>query len=139
MPGYAIEPTALAGESGSLGTSTTRLISDDTSYVLLEALAKTKLISVLVTNNSGGILPVDLLVLEDGATEPTYLAKGFRVHKRRYALQALVSGDTRVDQPVVGESLTLTEVVLNTGDSILAKCPVGGAIDVTVTYLQGVN
>lgn len=141
MPGYAYPVGATGsgsgGEVGSAAVASLRLTDENAPEILLTAASKTKVTSVLLTNSSGGILPVDLFIVQGNVA--TYLAKGFRVHKRRYAVESLVSGDSRVQQPTVGETVTLTEVVLNAGDKLMAYCKIGDVIDVTVNYLGGIN
>lgn len=140
MPGWQVEPTALAAESGSIKTQSFVLTDEEDPQIILTASSKSKIISILLTNVSGGTLPVTFSVTEGSApfTTATIINK-LRVHKRRYALQALVSGDTRVDEPMVGDSLSLTELVLETGDELKGYCPVASAVHVHVTYLEGVN
>lgn len=140
MPGWQVEPTALAEESGSIKTKSFVLTDEDDPQIVLTAAAKSKVISILLTNVSGGSLPVTFSITKGAApfTTSTIINK-FRVHKRRYALQALVSGDTRVEEEIVGDSLTLTELVLDAGDELKGYCPIASAVHVHVTYLEGVN
>lgn len=142
MPGFASGGTgsssiALGGEAGAIGTTSFLLTDDEDPQTVFTAVAKTKVVSVLLVNTTGGSLPVDLYVLRDEEVTPNILSKGFRVHKRRYALQALVSGDTRVDQPLIGDDLVLTETVLQPGDQLQAYCPIENAVTVHVTYYAG--
>ncbi len=144
MPGFASGGTgsssiALSGESGSIGTTSFLLTDEQDPEVIFTAVQKTKLVSVLLTNATNGSLPVDLYILKDGATTPVLIARGVRVHKRRFALQALVSGDTRITEPMIGDSLTLTELVLQPDDQLLARCPYANAVTVHATYYAGVN
>lgn len=140
MPGYAVEPTALAAESGSIKTVSFVLTDEEEFETIFTADAKTKIVSILFTNVSGGTLPVSLNVTK-GVTPftTTAIVSKFRVHKRRYALQALVSGDTRVEEEITGDGLTLTEFVLDADDVLKGYCPVANAVHVHVTYLEGVN
>lgn len=144
MPGFASGGTgsssiALGGESGNIGTVSLLLTNETTPETVFTALAKTKIVSILLVNSTGGSLPVDFYVLRDEAATPDLLAKGVRVHKRRYALQALVSGDTRINHELIGDDLILTETVLQAGDALLARCPLEEAVTVHVTYYSGVN
>lgn len=144
MPGFASGGTgsssiALGGESGNIGTATFKLSDDQDPQTMFTAVAKTKVVSILLVNNSGGSLPVDLYVNRDEQLDVDYLAKGFRVHKRRYVLQALVSGDPRVQAPLIGDDLVLTETVLQPGDSLIGYCPIENAVTVHITYYAGVN
>jgi hypothetical protein len=55
----------------------------------------------------------------------------------------LVSGDTRVTPTTVTESINdrmiITELILQTGDIIKAKCPIEDVIDVTLDLKEGVS
>lgn len=144
MPGFASGGTgsssvALSGESGYIGTASTLLTDELSHQDILTATSKTKVVSVLLVNSTGGSLPVDLFVLRDGELDAHSLSLGVRVHKRRYALQALVGGDPRVDYEMIGDGLTLTELVLQPGDSLRARCPISEAVTAHVTYYSGVN
>lgn len=143
MPGYAypigVSGSGSGGEVGNAGSVNFRLSDDVASQEVFEATTKTKVTSILLTNNSGGSLPVDILLNKNGSALTGYLAKGFRVHKRRYMVQPLVSGDTRVDQEMLGDALTLTELILEPGDTLRAYCPIENAVDITINYLEGIN
>jgi hypothetical protein len=144
MPGFASGGTgsssvALSGESGNIGTVSQLLTNETAPEVIFTAAAKTKVVSVLLVNSTGGSLPVDLYVRRSGETVPDLLAKGVRVHKRRYALQALVGGDSRVNHEIIGDDLVLTETVLQVGDALMAKCPIEDSVTIHATYYSGVN
>lgn len=144
MPGFASGGTgsssvALSGESGNIGTVSYLLTDEVDPETILTAAAKTKIVSILLVNSTGGSLPVDFYVLRSGESTPDLLVKGIRVHKRRYALQALVGGDPRVNHELIGDDLVLTETVLQSGDALQARCPIEDSVTVHVTYYSGVN
>jgi hypothetical protein len=140
MPGYAY-PVGAVADSGRAGSISSSISVADTYEVIVPAVTvKTKINSILVVNKYGGILPVDIRVSDDSESTSANLVDRFRVHKRRYALQSLVSGDTRTQDDTVGDDLITTEVVLSPGDFIEARCPIGDDnIDIIVTYSEGVK
>lgn len=144
MPGFASGGTgsssvALSGESGNIGTTSVMLTDEQDPETIFTAAAKTKVVSILLVNSTGGSLPVDFYVLRSGESTADLLAKGIRVHKRRYALQALVGGDPRITAELIGDDLILTETVLQAGDALQARCPIENSVTVHVTYYAGVN
>ena len=84
-------------------------------------------------NSYGSILPVNVFKKVGATNHPLTQV---RVLKSRYALQALVSGDTRVESTVLDRD-PITEVVLEAGESISASCPIEDVITVTVSGSGG--
>ena len=143
MPGYAY-PVGVAneGESGNAKGATV-LVTDSgaNTTTVFTATQKTRVNSILVTNDYGTILPVNLYVYRDD-TEDTSLLLNTRVLKSKYALQSLVSGDVRVgdlSDPQQDRNKILTELVLNIGDSLEANCPIEDVVTVTVNVTEGVK
>lgn len=134
MPGYAY-PVGTASDTGSAGTASVLVDVVDTPVVVFTATAKTRINSILVSNATNAVLPVTIYT-NDGAANK--LLTQVRVLKSGYALQSLVSGDSRVETPVLSTA-PLTEVVLAAGDTLLAACPVEDVITVTTTYAEGVS
>lgn len=142
MPGYAYPVGATEAEAGSANSATVLVLdSGSTSTTVFTATQKTRVNSVLITNPYGTILPVNLYVYRDD-TEDTSLLTSTRVLKTKYALQSLVSGDVRVgdeSDPQEDRNKILTDLVLNTGDSIKANCPIEDVVTVTVNVTEGVR
>jgi hypothetical protein len=139
MPGYAYPVGATASENYVSDSITASLTS--TSLIdIFTATSKTKITSILISNSYGGILPVDVYLNPAAVGEPTStLVNKFRVHKRRYALQPLISNDPRVNADMLGDELIPTEVILNVGDKLQAQTRIADAITFTITYLEGVK
>ena len=61
--------------------------------------------------------------------------------KSEYMVLRQVSGDTRVadsaEAPTVNK--TLTEIILESGDIIKAKCPIEDVVNVTLDLKEGVS
>jgi len=142
MPGYAYPVGATTADSGSAkGASVLVADSGETLTTIFTATQKTRVNSILVSNEYGTILPVNLFVYRDD-TEATSLLTNTRVLKVKYALQSLVSGDTRVgdsSDPQDDRNKILTELVLNTGDALKANCPIEDVVTVTVNVTEGVK
>jgi hypothetical protein len=141
MPGYAhpIETTTSSSEGTSKGL--TFSVDDITSpAAFYTATTKTKVSSVLATNNYGTILPVKLYVNRVG-TDPMRLIAESRVLKTKYMVQELVSGDSRVgdsgDQQL-DKYKVISDFVLEVGDSLHATCPIEDAISLTVNLKEGI-
>lgn len=133
MPGYAYPVGADEASTGTPITDSAVINSDTAPVVIFTATNKTKITSVLVYNSYGTILPVT--VYKKVGTDNLPISQT-RVLKTRYALQALVSGDTRVESTVLDRD-PVTEVVLESGESISASCPIEDVITVTVTGVGG--
>lgn len=142
MPGYAYPVGATEAETGTSKSVTEQISSANSLVTVFTATQKTRVNSVLVSNELGTILPVDLHVYRDD-TELTYLLTKTRVLKSRYMILPLVSGDSRVTPTTVNESINdrmiITEVVLQTGDSIKASCPIEDVINVTLELKEGIK
>jgi len=133
MPGYAY-PVGASAEQGTF-KSISFTVDESTALVpFYTPTTKTKIVSVLATNNYGSILPVKLYVYRD-SDEETYLTAETRVLKQKYMVQQLVSGDSRVDDSgdqQLDRYKVITEFVLNAGDGLVATCPVEDEIVLTV-------
>ena len=142
MPGYAYPVGATEADTGTAKGVTKQITSANTLISIYTASSKTKVNSVLVSNSLGTILPVELYVYRTVDTT-NYLLTKTRVLKSRYMSLPLVSGDTRVTPTTVNESINdrmiITEIILQTGDIIKAKCPIEDVIDVTLDLKEGVS
>jgi hypothetical protein len=141
MPGYAY-PVGATSDTGTPKGVTGQITSANTLISIFTASSKTKVNSVLVSNTLGTILPVELYVYRASDTT-NYLLTKTRVLKSRYMSLPLVSGDSRVDSTTVNESINdrmiITELILQTGDIIKAKCPIEDVINVTLDLKEGVS
>jgi hypothetical protein len=142
MPGYAYPVGATEADTGTAKGVTGQITSANTLISIFTASSKTKVNSVLVSNTLGTILPVELYVYRTSDTT-NYLLTKTRVLKSRYMSLPLVSGDSRVDSTTVNESINdrmiITELILQTGDIIKAKCPIEDVINVTLDLKEGVS
>ena len=142
MPGYAYPVGATTADTGTVKSVTGQITSANTLVTIFTATQKTRLNSVLVSNEEGTILPVELHIYRDD-TEENYLLTKTRVLKSRYMVLPLVSGDTRVTPTTVNESINdrmiITEVVLQIGDAVKAKCPIEDVMNVTLELKEGVK
>ena len=142
MPGYAYPVGATEADTGTSKGVTKQITSANTLISIYTASSKTKVNSVLVSNSLGTILPVELYIYRTVDTT-NYLLTKTRVLKSRYMVLPLVSGDTRVTPTTVTESINdrmiITELILQTGDIIKAKCPIEDVIDVTLDLKEGVS
>jgi len=140
MAGYAYPVGATTADTGTATGVTEQIASANTLTTIFTATAKTRVNSVLVTNASGGILPVELYVYRD-STDSTFLLSRVRVFRSEYLLLPLVSGDSRVDESVEtpGVNKPLTELVLQVGDIVKAKCPKAASINVTLDLKEGIK
>ena len=135
MPGYAYPVGADEAATGNAGTTSVLVDQASTPVTIFTATSKTKIISILLHNGLGTIIPVTLYIHDGSVNRP--LAQ-VRVHKWRYALQQLVSGDARVETEVLKKD-TLTEFVLMPGDSLKASCRYDDTVTVTATYIEGIS
>lgn len=142
MPGYAYPVGATESETGTSAGVTKQITSANSLVTIFTATQKTRVNSVLVSNELGTILPVDLHVYRDDS-EVTYLLTKTRVLKSRYMVLPIVSGDTRVTPTSVNESINdrmiIAEVVLQAGDSIKASCPIEDVINITLELKEGIK
>ena len=142
MPGYAYPVGATEADTGTAKGVTKQITSANTLITIYTASSKTKVNSVLVSNSLGTILPVELYIYRT-SDATNYLLTKTRVLKSRYMVLPLVSGDTRVTPTTVTESINdrmiITELILQTGDIIKAKCPIEDVIDVTLDLKEGVS
>jgi hypothetical protein len=142
MPGYAYPVGATEADTGTAKGVTKQITSVNTLVSIYTASSKTKVNSVLVSNSLGTILPVELYIYRT-SDSTNYLLTKTRVLKSRYMVLPLVSGDTRVTPTTVTESINdrmiITELILQTGDIIKAKCPIEDVIDVTLDLKEGVS
>lgn len=142
MPGYAYPVGATQSDTGTAKGATVVIAdSGESTTTLYTAAQKTKITSILVSNAYGSILPVNLYIYRDDV-EQSSLLLSTRVLKAKYALQSLVSGDLRVGDPTDPQedrNKILTELVLNTGDALLANCPIENVVSVTVNVTEGVK
>ena len=141
MPGYANPIAATSSQEGS-SKGLTFSVDDITSpTAFYTATTKTKVLSVLATNNYGTILPVKLYVNRVGA-DPIRLIAESRVFKTKYMVQELVSGDLRVgdngDQQL-NKHKVIADFVLEAGDTLHATCPIIDAISLTVNLKEGIK
>jgi hypothetical protein len=140
--GYAYPVGAVNADTGTAKSVTKQITSANTLVSIFTATQKTRLNSVLVTNELGTILPVELHIYR--AVDTTnYLLTKTRVLKSRYMSLPLVSGDSRVTPTTVNESINdrmiITEVVLQVGDIVKAECPIEDVINVTLDLTEGVK
>ena len=94
----------------------------------------------MVSNSLGTILPVELYVYRTADTTNYFVGK-VRVLKSEYMVLRQVSGDTRVSDTAESPTAnkTLTEIILQSGDIIKAKCPIEDVINVTLDLKEGVS
>ena len=136
--GYAY-PVGTAASSGT-AKSVTVPLSSTSNTTIFTATKKTIINSALLTNTSGGILPVYLYVRPSGGSTDLQVAYK-RVYMEEYAVLPLTSSDPRTNGSGAnqGAKNTLTEIVLNIGDVLKASCPIANAINVTLYLSQGVK
>ena len=139
--GYAY-PVGASGSTGTANSVTIALASANTHTTLWTAAQKTQVNSILITNISGGILPVYLYVRKSGGSSDLQIAYK-RVLLEEYAVMPLVSADARTSNGEVvlaakGANI-LTELILSTGDILKASCPRGSAVNITVNFSEGVK
>jgi hypothetical protein len=139
--GYAY-PVGASGSTGTANSVTIALASANTHTTLWTAAKKTQINSVLITNISGGILPVYLYVRKSGGSSDLQIAYK-RVLLEEYAVMPLVSADGRTSNTEANLARNgvnmLTELILNTGDILKASCRVASAVNITVNFSEGVK
>lgn len=140
MPGYAYPVGATTADTGTAKSVTKQITSANTLVSIFTASSKTRVNSVLVSNALGTTLPVELYVYRTTDTT-NYLVGKTRVLKSEYMLLPLVSGDVRVSDTAEAPTAnkTLTEIVLESGDIVKAKCPLEDVINVTLDLKEGVK
>jgi hypothetical protein len=138
--GYAYPVGATTADTGTAKSVTKQITSANTLVSIFTASSKTRVNSVLVTNALGTILPVELHVYRTADTT-NYLVGKTRVLKSEYMLLSLVSGDVRVSDTAEAPTAnkTLTEIVLQSGDIVKAKCPLEDVINVTLDVKEGIK
>ena len=140
MPGYAYPVGATEADTGTSKGVTKQITSVNTLVSIYTASSKTKVNSVLISNSLGTILPVELYVYRTADTTNYFVGK-IRVLKSEYMVLRQVSGDTRVadsaEAPTANK--TLTEIILESGDIIKAKCPIEDVVNVTLDLKEGVS
>lgn len=142
MPGYAYPVGATESDTGTAKSVTVKA-SDvaPASTTIFTATQKTRINSIFLANEYGTILPVNLYVYRTAGTTTSLIAQT-RVLKTKYALQSLVSGDTRVgdlSDPQLDRNKMLTELVLQAGDILKANCPIEDVVSITVNMTEGVK
>jgi hypothetical protein len=139
--GYAY-PVGASGSTGTANSATVALSAANTHTTLVTASQKTQINSVLITNVSGGILPVYLYVRKSGGSSDLQIAYK-RVLKEEYAVMPLVSADGRTSSTEANLAPNginmLTELILNAGDVLKASCTVASAVNITVNFYEGVK
>lgn len=130
------------GASGSTGTANSVVVplTTTSNITIFTATQKTIINSALLTNVTGGILPVYLYVRPSGGSTDVQIAYK-RVYMEEYAVMSLTSSDPRTNGSLAnqGAKNTLTEIVLNIGDTLKASCPIANAVNVTLYLSQGVK
>jgi hypothetical protein len=132
--GYAY-PVGSTASSGRAKTVTATITSANTLVTIFTASEKTRVDSVLLTNNDFGILPVKLYI---GSRE----INSVRVHKTKYAVLPLTATDTRIGypaDPTKDRNKVNTEFILQAGDVLKASTRIANSINVTVTMTEGVK
>ena len=140
MPGYAYPVGATEAETGTAKSVTEQITSANSLVTIFTATQKTKVNSVLASNAEGTILPVELHVYR--ATDTTnYFISKTRVLKSKFMTLPLISGDSRVNEVDVDETANKigTEIVLQIGDAIKAKCPIEDVINITLDLKEGIK
>lgn len=140
MPGYAYPVGATTADTGTATSVTKQVTSANALVTIFTATSKTRVNSVLVSNAEGSILPVEIYIYRAEDSEDYFIAKT-RVLKSKYMILPLVSGDSRVDEVAIDPKANRisTEIVLQTGDAIKAKCPIENVINVTLDLKEGVK
>lgn len=139
MPGAQITGGRLVSDKGfNKGVSA---LIDSTGFVTVyTATLKTRLDSVLVSNQLGTIVPVEMYVTRDGDLSPTFVTKT-RVLKTKYMTLPFAGNDVRVsDAPITETSnKVIAEIILQPNDEIAFKCPVDEAVTVTLNLREGIK
>lgn len=142
MAGAQITGGKLVSDKGTNKGVTAQINVANGLVTIFTATRKTKVNSALVSNILGTVLPVELYVYRASDTT-NYLVTKTRVLKSRYMILPLVPGDTRVSSTSVSESINdrmiATEIVLQVGDAIKAKCPLEDVINVTLDLREGIK
>jgi hypothetical protein len=132
--GYAY-PVGSTASSGRAKTVTATVNSANTLVTIFTATEKTRIDSVLITNNDFGILPVKIYI---GSKE----INSVRVLKTKYAVLPLTATDTRIGDPADptnDRNKVNIEFILQAGDVLKASCPIADAVNVTATMTEGVK
>jgi hypothetical protein len=104
------------------------------------ATLKTRLEAVLVSNQLGSILPVEMYVLRDGEVDSVFISKT-RVLKTKYMTLPFAGNDSRVSDAQITETSNkvTAEIILQPGDEVKFKCPIEDALTVTLTLREGIK
>jgi hypothetical protein len=140
MAGMQIQGSKLVSDRGFNKGVTAQITSDNSLVTLFTATFKTRLNSVLVSNELGTILPVELYVYRE-VDENDYFVAKTRVLKSTYMVFPQVSGDTRGQSVVINPTANKVgaEIILQVGDSIKAKCPIEDVINVTLDLREAIK
>jgi hypothetical protein len=140
MAGMQIQGSRLVSDKGFNKGVTAQITSANALVTLYTAPFKTRLNSVLVSNELGTILPVELYVYRE-VDETNYFVSKTRVLKSKYMVFPQVSGDSRVAEVAIDETANKigAEIVLQVGDSIKAKCPIEDVINVTLDLREAIK
>lgn len=138
MPGFAVT-SSIAASEGKASSAYVQGVGVSPA-LLVDAVKKTRVTSVVAVNKVGGILPFELFVRREvsGGVVDTYLVKNLRVLKRKHAVLSLVDQDPRVGADKM-QDIPHTEVVLLPGDKLYARGPLALCFDVTVTLSEGIS
>ena len=140
MAGMQLQGSKLVSDKGFNRGVTAQITSANSLVTLYTAPFKTRLNSVLVSNELGTILPVELYVYRE-VDENDYFVAKTRVLKSTYMVFPQVPGDTRGQSVVINPTANKVgaEIVLQVGDSIKAKCPIEDVINVTLDLREAIK
>jgi hypothetical protein len=140
MAGMQLQGSKLVSDKGFNKGVTAQITSANALVTIFTATLKTRVNAVLVSNELGTILPVELYVYRD-SDENDYFISKTRVLKSKYMVFPQVAGDTRVSEVAVSETANKigAEIVLQIGDSIKAKCPIEDVINVTLDLREAIK
>jgi hypothetical protein len=140
MAGMQLQGSKLVSDKGFNKGVTAQITSANSLVTLYTAPFKTRLNSVLVSNELGTILPVELYVYREVDDNDYFVAKT-RVLKSTYMVFPQVPGDTRGQAVVINPTANKVgaEIVLQVGDSIKAKCPIEDVINVTLDLREAIK
>lgn len=134
MAGYAYPVGANTTEYPAK-TVTTTIDASNTLVDVFTAVKKTKINSILISNNDYGILPVKIYINDKEINS-------VRVLKTKYAVLPLTSTGGRNDDPAdptTDRNKVNVELTLAIGDVLQASCPIADAINVVVNLSEGVK
>ena len=133
-------PVGATSDSGVVKGVTKQITAANTLVTIFTATKKTKVLSAIVSNSLGTIVPVQLYVYRD-VDEVDYFVSKSRVLKSKPMVLALISGDNRTtESPVSPTSNRIsTELILEIGDAIKASCPIEDVVNLTLEVKEGVK